>query len=200
MTPAPSPPTARRDTDLRHHAFVDFGAGNSRPLCQPGDGAASAPVTGAGHARLIFERFGKFWGAFSVIDLFPTKRALIIVTEFIGISLALDYLGLNKVVGVVVTAGLIMAAVSTGNFRRFERFSMVLVFGSLLLPIFFPRPSAARAGRARLRRSANPIDRQDERFDAARHRTRRHYGCAVAALLSAELCDRQAHHAPFHPL
>jgi hypothetical protein len=27
-------------------------------------------VTGVGHARLIFERFGKFWGAFSVIDLF----------------------------------------------------------------------------------------------------------------------------------
>ena len=27
-------------------------------------------VTGIGHARLIFERFGKFWGAFSVIDLF----------------------------------------------------------------------------------------------------------------------------------
>src|ERR1700681_196508 len=27
-------------------------------------------VTGVGHARLIFERFGRFWGAFSVIDLF----------------------------------------------------------------------------------------------------------------------------------
>jgi Mn2+/Fe2+ NRAMP family transporter len=27
-------------------------------------------VSGVGHARLIFERFGKFWGAFSVIDLF----------------------------------------------------------------------------------------------------------------------------------
>ncbi len=27
-------------------------------------------VTGVGHARLILERFGKFWGAFSVIDLF----------------------------------------------------------------------------------------------------------------------------------
>ena len=26
-------------------------------------------VTGVGHARLILERFGKFWGAFSVIDL-----------------------------------------------------------------------------------------------------------------------------------
>jgi Mn2+/Fe2+ NRAMP family transporter len=93
-------------------------------------------VTGVGHARLIFERFGKFWGAFSVIDLF-VLNALTIVTEFIGISLALDYLGLNKVAGVIVAAGLIIAAVSTGDFRRFERFSMLLVFGSLLLiPIF----------------------------------------------------------------
>ena len=94
-------------------------------------------VTGVGHARLIFERFGKFWGAFSVIDLF-LLNALTIITEFIGISLALDYLGLNKIVGVVVTAGLVIGAASTGDFRRFERFSMVLVFGSLLLlPIYF---------------------------------------------------------------
>src|ERR1700730_10871355 len=27
-------------------------------------------VSGVGHARLILARFGKFWGAFSVIDLF----------------------------------------------------------------------------------------------------------------------------------
>ena len=94
-------------------------------------------VTGVGHARLIFERFGKFWGAFSVIDLF-LLNALTIVTEFIGISLALDYLGLDKTAGVVVTAGLVIASVSTGNFRRFERFAMLLVFGSLLLlPIYF---------------------------------------------------------------
>src|SRR5271165_3596457 len=93
-------------------------------------------VTGVGHARLIFERFGKFWGAFSVVDLF-LLNALTIVTEFIGISLALDYLGLNKIAGVVIAAGLIIGAVSTGDFRRFERFSMALVFGSLLLiPIY----------------------------------------------------------------
>ena len=89
-------------------------------------------VTRVGHARLIFERFGRFWGAFSVVDLF-LLNALTIVTEFIGISLALDYLGLNKVAGVIVAAGLIVAAASTGDFRRFERFSMALVFGSLLL-------------------------------------------------------------------
>ena len=94
-------------------------------------------VTGVGHARLIFERFGKFWGAFSVIDLF-LLNALTIVTEFIGISLALDYLGLNKIAGVILTAGLVIASVSTGSFRRFERFSMLLVFGSLLLlPVYF---------------------------------------------------------------
>jgi NRAMP (natural resistance-associated macrophage protein)-like metal ion transporter len=93
-------------------------------------------VTGVGHARLIFERFGKFWGSFSVIDLF-LLNALTIITEFIGISLALDYLGLNKTAGVIISAALIMIAVSTGDFRRFERFAMALVFASLLLvPIY----------------------------------------------------------------
>src|ERR1700732_2514622 len=89
-------------------------------------------VTGVGHARLIFERFGKFWGAFSVIDLF-LLNALTIVTEFIGITLALDYLGLPKLWGVVAAAALVMLAASTGNFRRFERFALSLVVGSLLV-------------------------------------------------------------------
>ncbi|CAM2173613.1 Divalent metal cation transporter [Paraburkholderia sacchari] len=89
-------------------------------------------VTGVGHARLIFERFGKFWGAFSVIDLF-LLNALTIVTEFIGITFALDFLGVSKVLGVCIAAVLTMAAVSTGDFRRFERFAIVLCLLSLLL-------------------------------------------------------------------
>ncbi len=89
-------------------------------------------VTGVGHARLIFERFGKFWGAFSVIDLF-LLNALTLVTEFIGVSLALSYLGLSQFWGVIVSAIVVMIAVSTGDFRRFERFAIVLVAGSLLL-------------------------------------------------------------------
>ena len=40
-------------------------------------------VTGVGHARLINERFGRFWGWFSVGDLF-LLNFLTIVTEFIG--------------------------------------------------------------------------------------------------------------------
>jgi NRAMP (natural resistance-associated macrophage protein)-like metal ion transporter len=89
-------------------------------------------VTGTGHARLIIARFGKFWGAFSVIDLF-LLNALTIVTEFIGISLALEFLGLPKELGVPVAAAAVLGAVSTGSFRRFERFAMALVLGSLLL-------------------------------------------------------------------
>lgn len=89
-------------------------------------------VTGVGHARLIFERFGKFWGAFSLIDL-VLLNGLTIVTEFIGIVLALQYFGLPRIPGLIVAAVLIIAAVSTGSFKRFERFAMVLVFGSLLL-------------------------------------------------------------------
>jgi NRAMP (natural resistance-associated macrophage protein)-like metal ion transporter len=93
-------------------------------------------VTSVGHARLILERFGKFWGAFSAIDLF-ILNALTIVTEFIGISLGLDFLGVPKVAGVCLAAVFIMLAACTGDFRRFERFSLVLVVGSLLLvPIF----------------------------------------------------------------
>jgi Mn2+/Fe2+ NRAMP family transporter len=89
-------------------------------------------VTGVGHGRLILERFGRFWGAFSVIDLF-LLNALTIVTEFIGISLALDYLGVSKLTGIGVAAGLTVLGASTGNFRRFERFALMLCFGSLLL-------------------------------------------------------------------
>src|ERR1700694_1947446 len=97
-------------------------------------------VTGVGHARLILERFGKFWGAFSIIDLF-LLNALTIVTGFIGISLALDYLGVSKLIGVAIAAALTILGASTGNFRRFELFSVGLVFGSLLLvPILIWAP------------------------------------------------------------
>jgi len=102
-------------------------------------------VSGVGHARLIFERFGRFWGAFSVIDLF-ILNALTIVTEFIGITLALDYLGVPKLWGVVAAVALVMFAASTGNFRRFERFALMLVLGSFLVfpVLLFIHPPAGQ--------------------------------------------------------
>ncbi|WP_137816703.1 NRAMP family divalent metal transporter [Gandjariella thermophila] len=104
-------------------------------------------VTGVGHARLILERFGKFWGAFSVIDLF-LLNALTIITEFIGISLGLSYLGLPKVPGVLLAAVVVILAASTGSFRRFEQVCLALVAGSLLLVpiVVMAHPPLAQIG------------------------------------------------------
>jgi Mn2+/Fe2+ NRAMP family transporter len=105
-------------------------------------------VTGVGHARLIMERFGRFWGAFSVIDLF-ILNALTIVTEFIGITLAAGYLGIPKVIAVGLAALVIVASALTGSFRRFERIAMGFCAGSLLLiPVFvLAHPAASQIGR-----------------------------------------------------
>ena len=83
-------------------------------------------VTGVGHARLIIERFGRFRGAFSVGDLF-ILNFLTIVTEFIGVSLALGYFGVSKYIAVPTAAGALIAMTLTGSFRRWERFMYVFV-------------------------------------------------------------------------
>jgi Mn2+/Fe2+ NRAMP family transporter len=105
-------------------------------------------VTGVGHARLILARFGKFWGAFSVIDLF-ILNALTIVTEFIGITLAAGYLGVPKVLAVAGAAAVIIASAFTGSFRRFERIAITFCLGSLLLiPLYFmTHPSVSQMTR-----------------------------------------------------
>ncbi|KLO32232.1 NRAMP family divalent metal transporter [Mycobacterium haemophilum] len=83
-------------------------------------------VTRVGHARLIFERFGKFWGAFSVGDLL-ILNALTIVTEFIGVSLALGFLGCPKTIAIPAAAVLLFAVVAGGSFRRWEQVMFMLI-------------------------------------------------------------------------
>jgi NRAMP (natural resistance-associated macrophage protein)-like metal ion transporter len=100
-------------------------------------------VTGVGHARLIKERFGKFWGAFSVGDLF-VLNFLTIVTEFIGVSLALGYLGVSAYVSVPLAATGLVAMTVTGSFRRWERFMLLFVVANfLVIPLaVFAHPHA----------------------------------------------------------
>jgi Mn2+/Fe2+ NRAMP family transporter len=102
-------------------------------------------VTGVGHARLILERFGRFWGAFSVIDLF-ILNGLTLITEFIGITLAAGYLGLPRLAAVGLAAVIIVGSAFTGSFRRFERIAVAFCGGSLLLvPVYFlAHPGAAQ--------------------------------------------------------
>jgi NRAMP (natural resistance-associated macrophage protein)-like metal ion transporter len=93
-------------------------------------------VTGVGHAKLINERFGRFWGWFSVGDLF-LLNFLTIVTEFIGVSLALGYLGVSKYIAVPVAAAALIGITASGSFRFWERSMFVFVFANvLIIPLF----------------------------------------------------------------
>jgi NRAMP (natural resistance-associated macrophage protein)-like metal ion transporter len=106
-------------------------------------------VTGVGHARLINERFGRFWGWFSVGDLF-ILNFLTIVTEFIGVSLAGEYFGFNLRVVVPLAAVILIAITLSGNFRRWERAMFVFLAASLLfvplMVLSHPDPGAALKG------------------------------------------------------
>jgi NRAMP (natural resistance-associated macrophage protein)-like metal ion transporter len=100
-------------------------------------------VTGVGHARLINERFGRFWGMFSVGDLF-ILNFLTIATEFIGVSLALGYFGVSEYYSVPIAAVTLIAMTATGSFRRWERFMFVFIFANfLVIPLaFMSHPTA----------------------------------------------------------
>jgi NRAMP (natural resistance-associated macrophage protein)-like metal ion transporter len=91
-------------------------------------------VTGVGHARLIRERFGRFWNLFSVGDLF-ILNFLTLLTEFIGVGFGLEYFGVPKWYSVPAAGVLLFAFAATGNFRRWERGMLLLVLGSF---VFIP--------------------------------------------------------------
>jgi Mn2+/Fe2+ NRAMP family transporter len=106
-------------------------------------------VTGVGHARLIAERFGRFWGWYSVSGLFLLSF-LTISTEFIGVTLAAEYFGFSRYLVVPLAALVLVAITVTGNFRRWERAMFVFVFASLLVfplvVLSHPDPGAALHG------------------------------------------------------
>jgi Mn2+/Fe2+ NRAMP family transporter len=89
-------------------------------------------VTGVGHARLINERFGKFWGWFSVGDLF-ILNFLTITTEFIGVSLALQYFHISPYISVPIAGAVLIGITASGSFARWERAMFIFIAVSLVL-------------------------------------------------------------------
>lgn len=83
-------------------------------------------VTGSGHARLIFERFGRRWGWFALGDLL-VLNLLTIVTELIGVRLALGYFGVSRYLSVPLAVVALVALTGSGRFRRWEAVMYVLV-------------------------------------------------------------------------
>ena len=89
-------------------------------------------VSGVGHGRLIFERFGKLWGRFAVGDLF-VLNFLTLATEFIGIELGAQYFGVPSYVAVPLAGILLVGITVTGRFETWERLMFVILFGNLLV-------------------------------------------------------------------
>jgi Mn2+/Fe2+ NRAMP family transporter len=82
-------------------------------------------ATGKGHAAMIYERFGKWWGRFSLFDLLMVNF-LTLITEFAAISLALSALGVSPYISVPVSAVGLTLMVVTGSYLRWERIVIVL--------------------------------------------------------------------------
>lgn len=84
-------------------------------------------ATGQGHAAMIYKRFGKWWGAFSLCDLLVVNF-LTLVTEFAAIFLGIQGLGLDPYYAVPLTAVALIILAVTGSYLRWERAVMILCF------------------------------------------------------------------------
>ncbi|HTW63944.1 MAG TPA: Nramp family divalent metal transporter [Bryobacteraceae bacterium] len=86
-------------------------------------------ATGQGHAAMIFQRFGKWWGVFSLGDLLLVNF-LTLITEFIAVSLATRHICNNApwvpYVTVPIFAVLLIIHVMSGSYRRWERITVFL--------------------------------------------------------------------------
>src|SRR5713226_2694380 len=86
-------------------------------------------VTHRGHAELIFDRFGRFWGMFSMGDL-VLGNFLTLVTEFIGVRAGLGFFGVPPVVAVGGTLLIVLGAIATGRYWTWERITLCLAIGN----------------------------------------------------------------------
>jgi Mn2+/Fe2+ NRAMP family transporter len=82
-------------------------------------------VTGKGHAAMIYERFGKWWGRFSPFDLLLVNF-LTLVTEFAAIALATQQMGVAPYWSGPLAAIRLVVHVISGGYRRWERVTCVL--------------------------------------------------------------------------
>ena len=108
-------------------------------------------ATGKGHAAMIYERFGKWWGHFSLIDLLAVNF-LTLITEFAAISLALSALGVSPWISVPVSAAGLTLMVVTGSYLRWERMVIALcLIDALWFALAYAvHPDWAAAGRSTL--------------------------------------------------
>src|SRR5271156_69543 len=106
-------------------------------------------VTHRGHAELIFDRFGKFWGFFAMGDL-VLGNFLTLVTEFIGVRAGLGFFGIRPTIAIGGALVIVAGAITTGRYWTWERITMGLaIFNCLFIPAaILARPNWHEVGHA----------------------------------------------------
>jgi len=91
-------------------------------------------VTKRGHAEVIFEGFGPFWGWFSVFDL-AVVNWLTLITEYIGMVEAMNIFGVPPWLTYIGVTAILLAVVLTGRYWTFEKLTLVFcVFNLVYIP------------------------------------------------------------------
>jgi len=80
-------------------------------------------ATHRGHAELIFERFGPFWGWFSMIDL-GIGNFLTLITEFIAIRAGLGFFGVRPWAAILMALIVLYAALVSHRYWTWERITL----------------------------------------------------------------------------
>ncbi len=94
-------------------------------------------VSKRGHAEVIFEGFGKFWGWFSLVDL-AIINFLTLVTEYIGMTAAMSLMGVSPWVTYFAVTLILFAVVLTGQYWTFEKLTLLFcAFNLVYIPAAF---------------------------------------------------------------
>lgn len=92
-------------------------------------------ATHRGHAELIFERFGPFWGWFSMVDL-GIGNFLTLITEFIAIRAGLGYFAVPPWIAVAAGLALLYTALLAHRYWTWERITLaVAAFNLVFIPV-----------------------------------------------------------------
>ncbi len=92
-------------------------------------------ATHRGHAELIFDRFGPFWGWFSMVDLM-VGNFLTLVTEFIAIRAGLGFFGIPPYIAVGIAWLVLFAALMAHRYWTWERVTLAAaMFNLVFVPV-----------------------------------------------------------------
>jgi Mn2+/Fe2+ NRAMP family transporter len=106
-------------------------------------------VSHRGHAELIFDRFGSFWGWFAMSDLL-LGNFLTLITEFIGVRAGLGFFGISPYIAVPAALLVVVLATLTRRYWTWERVTLGLAaFNLVFVPVaLLAHPDFGSVGRA----------------------------------------------------